>query len=95
MILVTGATGLLGSHLILHLLENGENVRALFRNELAKSRVKQVFAHYHKRELFEKINWFESDMLHIPSLEIAFQNIDLVYHCAALISFDPDRKSVV
>ena len=93
MILVTGATGLLGSHLILHLLENGESVRALFRNELAKARVQQVFAHYHKWDLFEKINWCESDMLHIPSLEIAFQEIDTVYHCAALISFDPKDET--
>ena len=95
MILVTGATGLLGSHLILHLLEKGENVKAMFRSEFTKSRVKQVFEHEKKPELFEKINWVESDILHIPSLEIAFQEIDTVYHCAALISFDPKDEEAL
>uniref|UniRef100_UPI00286AA9A5 NAD-dependent epimerase/dehydratase family protein n=1 Tax=Flavobacterium sp. TaxID=239 RepID=UPI00286AA9A5 len=95
MILVTGATGLLGSHLVLHLLEKGENVRAIFRNELGKSRVRQVFEHYNKWELFEKINWCESDILHIPSLEMAFNDIEIVYHCAALISFDTNDEEAL
>ena len=89
MILVTGATGLLGSHLVLHLLENGEHVTAIFRNEAGKVRVRQVFEQQQKLPLFEKINWVKADILDISLLEIAFQNIDLVYHCAALVSFDP------
>ncbi|WP_395048114.1 NAD-dependent epimerase/dehydratase family protein [Flavobacterium sp.] len=93
MILVTGATGLVGSHLVLHLLEQGQTVKALFRNESGKQKVKKVFEYYNKQELFEDINWCQADILDIPSLEIAFQSrdlgIDYVCHCAALISFDP------
>ena len=33
MILVTGATGLLGSHLLIQLAEQGETCRALYRNK--------------------------------------------------------------
>lgn len=89
MILITGATGLVGSHLTLKLLENEATVKAMFRNEEGKLRVKHVFDYYKKSELFDKIQWVQADVLEIPSLEIAFENVTQVYHCAALISFDP------
>ena len=31
----------------------------------------------------------KGDITDIPSLNIAFENVTNVYHCAALISFDP------
>jgi len=93
MILVTGATGLVGSHLVLHLMEQGQAVKAMFRNEHGKLRVKSVFEQYQKRDLFEKIIWCQADILDISSLEIAFQNIDFVYHCAALITFDSKEEN--
>ncbi|SFB11989.1 Nucleoside-diphosphate-sugar epimerase [Flavobacterium swingsii] len=89
MVLVTGATGLVGSHLVLHLLEQGQTVKALFRSKKGKQKVKTVFEHYNKQELFGKIHWCQADILDIPSLEVAFQDVNYVYHCAALISFDP------
>lgn len=95
MVLVTGGTGLVGAHLLLHLIENGENVRAIYRNQNNIQKTKAVFNLYKKGDLFEKINWLEADILDVPSLEIAFQNIDYVYHCAAFISFDPkDEESL-
>jgi len=93
MVLVTGATGLVGSHLVLHLIEQGQTVKAMFRNEQGKQKVKMVFDQYQKTDLFDKIHWCQADILDIPSLEIAFQDIDSVYHCAALISFDPKDES--
>ena len=92
MVLVTGATGLVGSHLVLHLLEQGQTVKALFRNENGKQKVKTVFECYNKQELFAKIHWCQADILDIPALEVAFQDVDYVYHCAALISFDPKEE---
>jgi dihydroflavonol-4-reductase len=89
MILVTGATGLVGSHLLCILLEQGNYVRALCRNEKNKSRVKRVFEFNDKIDLFEKIEWFQADILDISLLEKAFVDVDFVYHCAALVSFDP------
>lgn len=93
MILVTGATGLVGSHLLIQLLENDKSVKAMFRSEQGKLRVKSVFDSYKKTELFEKIQWIKADIVNIPSLEIAFQNITKVFHCAALISFDPKDEA--
>ncbi|OXA82496.1 Nucleoside-diphosphate-sugar epimerase [Flavobacterium aquidurense] len=92
MVLVTGGTGLVGAHLLLHLIENGENVRAIYRNPNNIQKAKSVFELYGKTDLFEKINWLEADILDVPSLEIAFIDIEYVYHCAALISFDPKNE---
>jgi len=92
MVLVTGATGLVGSHLVLHLLENGEEVRALYRNKENIQNTKSFFEWKKQSSLFEKINWAEGDITDIPSLERAFETIDYVYHCAAFISFAPDDE---
>lgn len=95
MVLVTGGTGLVGAHLLLHLIENGENVRAIYRNPNNIQKTKLVFELYGKVNLFEKINWLEADILDVPSLEIAFIDIEYVYHCAAFISFDPKDEDIL
>ncbi len=88
MILVTGASGLVGSHLVLHLLGQGAEVSAIYLSSDAILKTKAVFEMYAKVHLFEAIHWIQADIIDIPSLEIAFENIDYVYHCAAKISFD-------
>jgi dihydroflavonol-4-reductase len=95
MVLVTGGTGLVGAHLLLHLIENGEMVRAIYRNLETIQKTKSLFTLHKKENVFEKINWVQADILDIPSLEIAFENIDYVYHCAAFISFDPKDEKIV
>lgn len=92
MILVTGATGLVGSHLLVQLLQENEEVKALFRSVKQIEKVKNVFAFHNQTALFDKIHWVQGDITDIPSLEIAFENITHVYHCAALISFDPSDE---
>lgn len=89
MVLVTGGTGLVGRHLLLHLIENGKNVRAIYRKRSNIQKTKTFFELSKKIDLFEKIEWLEADILDVPSLEIAFVDIEYIYHCAALISFDP------
>ena len=91
MILVTGGTGLVGSHLLLHLLHGELKVKATYRNADKLEDVKKIFSYYtaDTEELFAKIKWIEADLNDLPSLEDAFKGITQVYHCAALISFDP------
>jgi nucleoside-diphosphate-sugar epimerase len=94
MILVTGGTGLVGSHLLLNLLKAGKKVRALHRKNSDLASVKHVFNYYNSpqednKSLFHEIEWFEADITDIPRLTKAFKNIKHVYHCAALVSFDP------
>jgi len=89
MILVTGATGLIGSHLALHLLESGRKIRAIYRDKNGIERTRSLFKLYEKEPLFDWIEWLEADITDVPSLERVFAGVDCVYHCAAFISFDP------
>ncbi|RTY86129.1 NAD-dependent epimerase/dehydratase family protein [Flavobacterium sp. RSP49] len=95
MILVTGGTGLVGAHLLLHLIDHGEKVRAIYRSIASIDKTKSLFSLYKKELLYDQIEWIQADITEIPSLEIAFQNIDTVYHCAALISFDPKDENLL
>lgn len=89
MILVTGGTGLLGSHLIIELVNRGEPVRAIYRTEERKNAVLNVFSHYTKtpKAVFDKVDWVEADILDVPSMEDALEGVSKVYHCAATVSF--------
>lgn len=90
MILVTGGTGLLGAHLLYKLLEQEVNVRAIYRDAVKFTTVKKVFSYYTANvgELFDKIEWVRADITDVPALEIAFKEVDFVYHCAADVSFN-------
>jgi nucleoside-diphosphate-sugar epimerase len=90
MILVTGGTGLLGSHLLMHLLKKGEHVKAIYRDPNSIKEVEDLFSFYSEDSgLFNKIIWVQADITDIPSLEKAFDGVTHVYHTAALISFNP------
>jgi nucleoside-diphosphate-sugar epimerase len=93
MILVTGGTGLVGSHLLFKLVNTNEHIRATYRREKTLARVKHVFSYFSDdaEALFNKIEWIEADINDIPKLQYAFKAITHVYHCAAFVSFEPDK----
>ncbi len=93
MILVTGGTGLVGAHLLYKLASEGKAVRAIYRNEHTLDNTRNVFSSYTDdyKTIFKKIEWVESDILDIPALTEAFNGITEVYHCAAFVSFEPDK----
>jgi nucleoside-diphosphate-sugar epimerase len=79
MIFVTGASGLVGSHLIQSLLAKHKLVTALYRKEIPAF------------EGAAKVNWVEGDVLDIVSLQLAMEGARQVYHCAAIVSFVPSQ----
>ncbi len=91
MILVTGGTGLVGSHLLYHLSQKNDNIRAIFRTDEKRQHVKKIFAFYtdNVQKFFSKIEWVQADITDVPSLKTVFSNVTQVYHCAALVSFNP------
>ena len=95
MILVTGGTGLAGSHLLLELIKQGESVRALKRNDNSIEKVKKTFSLYETNadELIDKIEWVDGDILDLFSLEDALKDVEQIYHCAGKVSFDKRDSS--
>lgn len=92
MVLVTGATGLVGTHIIIKLIQEKHQIRALYRTEAKKEQTKQVFSLYcspEEQQAFDTIEWFKCSINDIPELTDAFDDVTHVYHCAALISFNP------
>ena len=90
MILVTGATGFVGAHLLYQLAETNEHVRAIYRSEKTIEKVTEVFSLYGAdASLISKIEWFKADITDVPSMIPAFYGVKKVYHCAAFISFNP------
>ncbi len=89
MILVTGGTGLVGMHLLLELTQENTPVRSTFRSMEKVKEVEAFFAFAKAEKQFKTIDWIQADITDIPMLKLAFKGITHVYHCAALISFDP------
>lgn len=98
MIFVTGGTGLVGSHLLFELAKAGKKVKALKRETSNVKQVLKTFSYYTEtpEELFNRIEWVNGDILDYFSLEEALKDVTEIYHCAAIISFNPrERKKMI
>lgn len=82
MILVTGASGLLGQHLVETLTDQGHAVSVLVRSSSAVTFPSGVVVH-------------EGDVLDIHSVGEALRGADTVIHAAGLVSFNPRRRDEI
>ncbi len=94
MILVTGATGLVGSHLLVELIRQGKKVRALKRTGSDTSAIDKIFAHYNVPSPDKSI-WVEGDVTDYFSLLDAMEGVEQVYHCAAMVSFAGSAENML
>lgn len=98
MILVTGGTGLVGSHLLYELTSSCNiKIKATKRKTSSLDNLIKVFKQYTKdyQPLLDKIQWVNADLQDLSSLEGLFINIKTLYHCAALVSFNPEDKQTI
>ena len=88
MILVTGGTGLVGSHLLYELANNNKSIKAIIRNRAKIDLVKKIFSYYSNDvdTLINRIDWVDADMLNLAELDDAFHDVTQVYNCAAVVA---------
>lgn len=79
MILVTGASGFLGQHVLEALAQQPLPVVGLYH-----SRSPQI--------QFANLTWKKCDLLDIFAVEDIMREATYVYHCAAIVSYDPAMK---
>ncbi len=83
MILIPGASGLVGLHLLQSISHSGNKIIALYHSQippLLENTVEQ------------NIIWKQCDITDMTALESCFEKITHVYHCAAMVSYDPRLK---
>ena len=89
MVLVTGATGILGRVVALELLKRGKSVRATKRPSSNIDEVRKSLQYYTDQpdDFFNKIEWIDVDFEDINSLQDCLKGVTEVYHCAGKVSF--------
>lgn len=81
-ILVTGASGFVGSHLTRYLSGKGERVKALYNSRPPTDEMRRL----------SHVTWHRCDLLDIYDVEEVMQDVTEVYHCAAIVSFRGSDK---
>jgi dihydroflavonol-4-reductase len=96
-VFVTGGTGLLGSHLIFTLISQGEQVRAIHRKTSNRETLEKVIGYYKgdTDKLLNLVEWIECDICDYDRLEQTMLGVEIVYHCAAAVSFENRNKDYV
>jgi thioester reductase-like protein len=103
-ILITGATGFLGSHLTGRLLQDGHRVTALARgskNTSPRERVETVLREVGGASQFQNLEVLEGD-ISLPGLGLSesakkqiLTTTDEVWHCAASLSFQEEDRDEI
>ncbi|MEL7247837.1 MAG: SDR family NAD(P)-dependent oxidoreductase [Bacteroidota bacterium] len=83
-ILITGATGFIGSYVVRQLLAAGYTKLCGLRRSTSSLEL--------LGESAERIAWRTADVTDYFALEDAFENMEVIIHCAALVSFQPADK---
>lgn len=87
-VIITGATGLIGSHLVVELLRaGGYQVTAMVRSEGSKRKLGEVLARYDLDEGLVSYQLVDTESYEQVERVVA-DGYEIVFHCAAIVSFD-------
>lgn len=96
MILVTGATGLVGSHLLWQLLQENDRVAAIMRFSSSLRAIREVFLTYtpHPDLYMSRIDWRVASVNDAGAMGNALEGVDEVFHCAAIVSLGGSSSAI-
>ncbi|MGM0635249.1 MAG: NAD-dependent epimerase/dehydratase family protein [Bacteroidota bacterium] len=94
MILITGSTGLVGTHLIAELLQyhQADELKAIYRSDAKKEYSLQLIQNVYGNEIAQKaasISWAKGDILDVCFLDDFLTDVKIIYHSAGYISSKP------
>ena len=91
-VLITGGTGLVGSHILLRFVSENIPVWATYRSEPSKEKTLHVFRLYDKADLFDRISWIKGDITFPGFADDLAGDIEAVIHAAGYVSFNPRKR---
>lgn len=95
-IAITGATGLIGSHVLYRFCKENISIRALTRDpNQARNRIREFFSYYSDQPetLMKNIEFFQADITDLNALDLSLEGIENIIHCAGIVSDSKkDRK---
>lgn len=96
-VLVTGATGMVGRTIVVELLKRGRKVRAMKRDEHSLDDFKASLDYNTCSAdcFFNEIEWIKADINSKSSIAKALTDVNEVYHCAAMVSYDPKKDCLI
>jgi len=94
LVLLTGSTGLVGGHMLVHLYQVGKKVRCLIRSSSSLEQLKLICTFYNQpfEELKSSVEWVQGNTLDFIGLCDLMENVAEVYHCAAMVSFNSKNR---
>lgn len=97
MILVTGATGLVGGNLLWYLLQENDRVIAIRRTSSNLDSLRTIFSFYTSEpdKFLARIDWRLADVLNIGSIREAMREVTTIYHCAAVVSLGDKTNTIL
>lgn len=94
-VFITGAGGILGSHILTELVKKNVEIHALYRNEKSLHTVKKVFDFFGLSGKFNLIQWTQGDIHDTVFLNEWIKDNSLVIHAAGFVSFLPRDKEKI
>jgi len=101
MVLVTGGTGFIGSYIMYDLLRKNPEIKALKRAGSDFTQTRFIFKYLSEsdpmphgeswEQAFDRVKWVEGDVTDLESILDALYGVDIVYHAAALVSYNRKR----
>lgn len=92
---VTGGTGLIGSHLVAELLKRGCRVKLLVRDMRRIGQLRATLSRMGAESYYGRIEFCETELNNPHTLASALAGVGVVFHCAALVTFDPEEDEKV